>query len=174
MGLYDTINVVSANCPICGKKGKLDVQTKDLGNSLSEFYAIPFVDGSPDTNFINFYTSFGKSEISVGGEDRDIDVIVSCHSTKCVFDGTRKEIVENGYIGGFSNLFRAVMKIRSGYILNEFFDVKICSPMSEEEMCAWKDVDREQYDKLMRRYLYEPIAISYWESNLFNGDDVEE
>lgn len=99
MGMFDTIKI-KVKCPYCGNEDDIDVQNKQLTDSLRLFKVGDSVSG---------LTWFDNMDI--------LNCIADCRSKECI-DYTNNE---DGYVSGFGRIFYVDIKLCDDIITEKYF-----------------------------------------------------
>lgn len=197
MGLYDTI-LVYMECPYCGFSGQIECQTKDLGNHMhtyhplrSEWYkkgmskekrfrvSLPVFPQFPqDKEFTVWKNQAERIEAhaTVPKEFRNlkyINVIASCESVECQFDGDRISILWQGCPSGFSRSFEGKIRIRNGRLIGEVYDIEK-DDYTERKLNYYKVKYKEIFDKLKKKYRHEPIICRHWHEGVKIQGEIQD
>lgn len=192
MGLFDTI-LVWMDCPYCGFTGRIECQTKDLGNIM--FTYKPLADDwftkkeRSEHSFRETLPVFPQfpldKEYSVWKNQAElieakatlpkqfhhkkfIRVIASCNSVQCRFDGDRISILRQGCPSGFSRSFEGKIKIRDGKLIGKVYDIEK-DEYTERKLNHYKFKYRKIFNKFKKKYKHEPIICMHWHEGEEDG-----
>ena len=115
--MFDRI-FVWMKCPYCGDYDKLELQTKDLDNSLHDYITVDKFTVDVAKTRKGYRKCFGDGwyeEAIIPKEFsklKFIDGCGDCHSPKCQFDADRRDVIQQGIPSGFGRCFDAKLDIK--------------------------------------------------------------
>lgn len=148
IGLFDTIEVYM-KCPYCERPAILEAQTKDLDKSLHHYRTLRddwFKDkifGKPFRKKLPVFRKFPMDKSATvwknQAERREaaasipdtykklkyVNVIASCHSTKCKAWADKRDMRIQGCTSGFGRMFEGKIKIKKGMLFGDIYDIEL-------------------------------------------------
>ncbi len=187
MGLFDRIEVYM-KCPYCGEVKTFEAQTKDLGNLMYHYSALPkdwktsvlrrkFRSGLPlfrrfpeDITAHAWSTQAEKREAEATVHEdykkiKSVSVVVTCESIQCRFDADRRDMLMQRSPSGFGRMFHGRIRIKDCRLVGEVYDIKK-DDLTERKLSKWKDKldekNKKVYNKLLKIYKHDPIVLRNW------------
>lgn len=124
MGCYDMV-FLEIECPFCGLKSEIELQTKDLEQMFCVYRKGDRVKGADQFKYLN--------------------VTGCCHSPTCQERADKAWIAIQGSPSGFGALFYAKVKLKNGIVTGKIFDIKIDEDFTEESVNKVKDKWKGKY-----------------------------
>ena len=91
-----------------------------------------------------------------------VEVVATCNSINCQFDGDRSWILSQGCPSGSGRLFDGKIKVKDGYLVGPIYDI-IKDKHTEKELAKYKTGKyKRKFMALMKKYKHEPIVCRHW------------